>query len=483
MRAARMRSDRIGKAAEPFIARQSVEDRSSSRSDQCVGQVFYWLDSREFLREQGCLIVTSPQQTERMRGHGNGEHAGRNDRCAGAGHPPRSRPHQFQPIAMLQSQDEPTRVVAIKQGRPSPPPRPRDSNAIVADRVLRRLVSNQWHSAHIADRTPDERCLRPARPAQFSCLGHKFAAADALVRVEDLEHLLHLQAHRPMCLFMITSSELTDRAALANHRTRARRSGEPAMFLHDFAAAEIEERLAVVNRSFTDSVVVTGFPEIWSERAPAIRVVADDEVLDLDAESCDLVIHMLALHWASDPVGQLVQARRALRPDGLFLGVTFGGRTLSELREALSEAEILVTGGLSPRVVPMAEIRDLGHLLQRAGFALPVADNVEQTVTYPTPLELLKDLRAMGETNALAARHRRVPSRALFSEAVRIYSDRFSTPDGRVRATFDIVFLTGWAPSDTQPKPLRPGSATTRLADALDTVEMAPEGRIDLPDD
>ncbi|MFY8147240.1 MAG: methyltransferase domain-containing protein, partial [Rhodobacter sp.] len=173
---------------------------------------------------------------------------------------------------------------------------------------------------------------------------------------------------------------LTDRAALARYRDRAAR--DPALFLQQDAAGEIEERLGEVNRRFTQPAVITPFADLWQARMPEARIIADDDVLDLAPGAHDLVIHALCLHWANDPVGQLVQCRRALRPDGLFLGVLFGGQTLAELRACLAEAEVAVTGGLSPRVLPMAEIRDLGGLLQRAGFALPVADSTIRTVTY-----------------------------------------------------------------------------------------------------
>jgi SAM-dependent methyltransferase len=262
---------------------------------------------------------------------------------------------------------------------------------------------------------------------------------------------------------------LTDRAALAQHRRRAERLGM-ASFLLDLAADEIEERLSEVNRQFTEVAVVTGHPAFWRTRFPAARIVADDDILDLAPESHDLVVHAFGLHWANDPVGQLVQARRALRPDGLLLCVSFGGQTLSELRAALAEAEVALSGGLSPRVLPMGEIRDLGGLLQRAGFALPVADSVTQSVTYETPFALFRDLRAMGETNAMTDRARRTP-RQLFGTAARVYSRAFA--DGvRVRATFELVFLTGWSPDESQQKPLRPGSARSRLADALNAFEL-----------
>jgi SAM-dependent methyltransferase len=275
---------------------------------------------------------------------------------------------------------------------------------------------------------------------------------------------------------------LTDRSALARHRARAEKRGFAA-FLHELAADLVEERLDEVNRRFSDVAVVTGHPAFWRARFPKARIVPDDEVLDLVPGAHDLVLHALALHWANDPVGQLVQARRALRPDGLFIGVSFGGQTLAELRAALAEAESALTGGLSPRVLPMGEIRDLGAILQRAGFALPVADSMTQTVTYESLLPLVRDLRAMGETNALASRERRPMSRAVFTQAMRVYSGAFPAEGNRIRATFDFVFLTGWAPADSQPKPLRPGSAKARLADALNAVELPAGDTVRRPGD
>ena len=268
---------------------------------------------------------------------------------------------------------------------------------------------------------------------------------------------------------MQTPPDLVDRAALGRQRRRA--AADPALFLHEAVADEAQERLTEVNRSFTDVAVVTPWPAVWGPRLPDATVVEDAETLALRPGAHDLVIHALALHWANDPVGQLVQARRALRPDGLLLAACFGGRTLTELRAALAEAEIRLTGGLSPRIAPMGEVRDLGALLHRAGFALPVADVTPHRVTYATALHLMRDLRSMGEQNALATRRKATPPRPLFTEAARIYAEAFPAEHGRVAATFELVWLTGWAPAESQPTPLRPGSASARLADALDTSE------------
>ncbi|WP_102223839.1 methyltransferase domain-containing protein [Acidimangrovimonas sediminis] len=265
------------------------------------------------------------------------------------------------------------------------------------------------------------------------------------------------------------SQDLTDRHALSLHRRRALQA--PALFLHELARDELLDRRDTVNRSFTAPAVVTPYPQLWESVLPGARIVADDEVLALEPGAHDLVLHALALHWSNDPVGQMVQARRALRPDGLFLAAMFGGRTLTELRASLAQAETAVSGGLSPRVLPMGEIRDLGALLQRAGLALPVADAQDHVVSYRDLFHLMSDLRAMGETNALTDRRREVPSRAMFVEAARLYAEAFPEGDSRIRATFEMIFLSGWAPDESQPKPLRPGSAVQRLSDALGVAE------------
>lgn len=265
---------------------------------------------------------------------------------------------------------------------------------------------------------------------------------------------------------------LTDRKALARHRTRARAlpGHDEALFLHRLALDDLQERLNEVNKTFTSAAVVTAYPKIFSD-FPTTAVVPDEDLIALEPGAHDLVVHFMALHWANDPVGQLVQCRRALQPDGLCLVVLPGGRSLQELRACLAEAEAAVTGGLSPRVVPMGEIRDLGGLMQRAGFALPVADSLVQTVEYRNFPALLSDLRAAGETNALAARLRRFTRRAVLDKAARIYADSYSTAEGRLAATAELVVLTGWAPHESQQQPLRPGSARSRLADALGVPE------------
>ena len=264
---------------------------------------------------------------------------------------------------------------------------------------------------------------------------------------------------------------LTDRKALERQRERAKH--DLVTFLFDVATDEIKDRLSMVNRTFTKSVMVSGFPSLWNGSFPDFVHLLDDETLMLDGSGFDLAVHTLALHWANDPVGQMIQLRRALKKDGMFLGVLFGGQTLWELRSCLATAEAEIVGGLSPRVAPMAEIRDLGGLLQRAGFALPVADSIPLNVTYPSFFALLRDLRGMGEGNALNDRLRRPTQRGVFTRAAEIYHENYADKDGRLSATFELIFLSGWAPDESQPKPLRPGSAVARLSDALGTQEKS----------
>jgi SAM-dependent methyltransferase len=268
---------------------------------------------------------------------------------------------------------------------------------------------------------------------------------------------------------MTTHSPLIDINALARNRARAR---PDLLYLHSAAAEDVQDRLSLVNKRFTSMAVVTPFPEIWKEIWPRAHYVPDTEALALEVGAHDLVVHGLCLQWSNDPVGQLIQCRRALKPDGLMIATLFGGQTLNELRVCLSEAEVALTGGLSPRIAPMGEIRDLGALLQRAGFALPVADSTLIRGEYPSMTRLMLELRGMGEGNALTGRSR-VPTRSsLFEHAGALYVKHYGNAQGRISATFEFVTLTGWAPDDSQQQPLRPGSARQRLADALAVPEI-----------
>jgi len=220
-------------------------------------------------------------------------------------------------------------------------------------------------------------------------------------------------------------------------------------------------------RGGVESLVHCDLSPAMATRATGLRLAADEEALPFGEGTFDLVTSLLSLHWVNDLPGALTQIRLALKPDGLFLAAMLGGETLKELRQALAEAEIAVEGGLSPRVSPFAGVRDAGGLLQRAGFALPVVDTETLTVVYSDPLKLIADLRAMGEANAIIERRRGLTRRATLLEAAERYRKAFADAEGRVPATFQVIYLTGWSPHDSQPKPLRPGSAKASLADAL----------------
>jgi SAM-dependent methyltransferase len=265
---------------------------------------------------------------------------------------------------------------------------------------------------------------------------------------------------------------LFDRALLRVRQNRARRLGA-ATFLLDRVAEDMEERLAAVTRNFSDAA------EIWtpgealrepvSDRFKSIARIEPDETetLRLAPESLDLAVSALAFQFVNDLPGVLAQVRRALRPDGLLLAAMLGGDTLTELRLAFAEAEAECEGGVSPRVAPFADLRDVGALLQRAGFALPVTDVDSVVVRYDNAFALMEDLRRMGATNVMIER-RRTPTRiATMLRMSEIYARRFSDPDGRVYASFDIIWLSGWAPHESQPKPLRPGSAKASLEAAV----------------
>jgi SAM-dependent methyltransferase len=286
---------------------------------------------------------------------------------------------------------------------------------------------------------------------------------------------------------------LFDRQLLRARRRRARAGGF-ANFLLDRVAAELGERLGTVLRTFdvavdlgtpTDAVrrvlaqsgkiatIVAAEPDAIRLDAAFPRIAADEEALPFADGALDLVVSALSLQFVNDLPGTLIQIRRALKPDGLLLAALIGGDSLTELREAFAAAESEIEGGLSPRVAPFADLREVGALMQRAGFALPVVDSDRLTVRYDNPFALMRDLRAMGATNVLSERRRAPLKRATLTRMAEIYAARFADADGRLRATFEIAWLSGWAPHESQQKPLRPGSAKQRLADALGTQEIS----------
>lgn len=291
-----------------------------------------------------------------------------------------------------------------------------------------------------------------------------------------------------------------DRTVLRRRRDRAAHGWEKQAFLKREIAERLVERLDDVRRGFAlaldlgchgdeiatalqkstggerttvGKLVRSDLGEAFARRAAGPAVVADEEALPFAAASFDLVMSAMALHWINDLPGTLIQIGRILKPDGLFLGAMLGGGTLWQLRQALAAAESEIEGGLSPRVSPFADLRDAAGLLQRAGFALPVADGETIDVEYESALALMRDLGAMGEGNLVLERRRGLARRATFLRAAEIYGERFAGPSGRVMASFEVLFLHGWAPHASQPKPLKPGSAALRLSEALGTAEYS----------
>lgn len=299
-----------------------------------------------------------------------------------------------------------------------------------------------------------------------------------------------------------------DRSLVRRHRERAAGNIGAFSFLFDAVAARLSDRLLDIARGFpscldlgsrgcelADTLAARQDIKqlIRCDLSPAMAratvkpgrfstaLAADEELLPFAPGSFELVVSNLTLHWTNDLPGALIQIRQVLKPDGLFLGAMLGGESLQELRSAWLQAEIELEGGASPRLSPLADLRDAGALLQRAGFALPVADADRITVSYPNALKLMQDLRGMGETNAIHERRRNFTRRATLFRAAEIYQEIYGDSEGRIPATFDILTLTGWAPDASQQQPLRPGSAKSRLADALGVSEQGTDDKTGLP--
>jgi SAM-dependent methyltransferase len=287
---------------------------------------------------------------------------------------------------------------------------------------------------------------------------------------------------------------LFDRNLLRARRARFAHEIEAREFLLAHVAREIAERVELMLRPFPLALDLGAYHGLLGRRVaelpsvaaiiyaesvyefaalcPRPALVCDEDLLPFREPSFNLIVSGLALHRVNDLPGALVQIRRALQPDGLFMAALLGARALLELRQALIEAEAEIEGGASPRISPFGDVRDYGALLQRAGFALPVADSETLTVVYASPREVMQEVRALGGGNVLRTRSRAPLSRKTLARAEEIYRERHATPDGRVRASFEIVYLSGWGPDESQQKPLNPGSAARRLADALGTIEQ-----------
>ena len=297
---------------------------------------------------------------------------------------------------------------------------------------------------------------------------------------------------------MSSDLQIFDRRAVRHHRDRAAAGWPEFDFLFREAGERLADRLDDVTRRFPvaldlgchdgllgeligrrggiERLVRCDLSPAMAARAaarerPGATLVADEEALPFAAASFDLVLSNLSLHWVNDLPGCLLQIRRILKPDGLFIASLLGGGSLAELRQSLLQAELAERQGASPRVSPFADLADMAGLMQRAGFALPVADSDRLTVTYGDALRLMADLRGMGEANAVLARPRHFTSRRVLAAATAHYREQFADAEGRLPATFQIIFVTGWAPDESQQRPLAPGSARTRLADALGTEE------------
>jgi len=295
---------------------------------------------------------------------------------------------------------------------------------------------------------------------------------------------------------MTTSAaiEIFDRSLLRERRNRAAAHLSEYAFLHEWTLRNILERLSLIKRGFPLALVVGArSPALMAPlklaggietlvagdlSLPMIRAAGqgfpalqlDEEFLPLGLETLDAAINILNLHTVNDLPGALLRMRQALKPDGLFIGAMLGGETLYELRHSLMQAEMALSGGVSPRVAPFADKQQMGALMQRAGFALPVVDSEIVTVSYQTPMNLMRELRFMAENNIIAGRSRTPASKGLMMEAARHYAEHYADADGRVNATFEIIFLIGWAPHESQPKPLRRGSAERSLEDALNML-------------
>lgn len=415
--------------------------------------------------------------------------------CACAGHPPAEQGRNIQPVAVFQCQNQTPPGPIVNNRRPATRPNGRSMCAGITGDPPEGIGINR-NTTGVANRPCDEGNFPPACRAQAAVFRGFIATSRARGGVNKLCRQATDKAHPPFhSPRKHAISPVTIRRAvileLFDHRTRRIRSDRikkslttpelGADFMLARAADGVADRLADIKRSFKNVAIIGAGPfEVPGANTlhldgaldlPGVRLTAE-EAPELPAHTLDAVISGMTLHRVNDPVGVLTQMRLALRPDGLLLAALFGGQTLHELRTSFAEAEAAVEGGMSPRVAPMAEIRDLGGVLQRAGFALPVADVDRFTVEYQTPFHLMRDLRAMGEANMMTARRKTFTRRETMMKMAEVYAANFATDSGRVGATFEIVYLTGWSPDASQQKPLRPGSARTRLSDALGVPEF-----------
>ena len=462
------------------------------------------------------MVVTAHEKPGPMQRHRHDQVGLGNEFGAGAHHPTGERGGGFGTGAVLETEDRTAAGIVVGQRGTGPGERRRLAHAGAAQRTRSSIVLER----QAAGGTPGRRQKpqrRPACNAGRARFVHKDAADETMRRQYQVKRepggpfqrtglgfrgFGVIQDGRRMCHITSMSDSMIvfNRRHVRRHRDRAARGPEDAGFLMREVADRLVERLDDVTRKFPmaldlgcrdgqvgrllggrggiETLVQCDLSVAMAEAATrrgrpgALGLAADEETLPFADGAFDLVLSAGGLHWVNDLPGALLQVCRALKPDGLFLAAMFGGETLKELRQALADAEIAGEGGLGPRVSPFADVEDLGGLLQRAGFRLPVVDRDTITVSYGDPMRLMADLAAMGESNASAHRRQGLTRRATLARAAERYRELFQDKDGRMPATFQVIYLTAWAPGPDQPKALRPGSAKTRLADALGTVEI-----------
>ena len=485
---------------------------------QCVGNDGEAGAPCQVVGKQGSLVVAATEQAAAVQ-RDRHEQVGRLEQGrTGACHVEAQYTRVLLPVVVFQRQDQPARIVVIDQGGARMPPCGRGCPASVAHKRIRHRVAVERNATMAAARIGDEADLPETLGAKLADLVHQHVATGAVWRQQQVEHRdtgrlgkvgkgfhngivsfwaslakCHLPAglgsggHSPH-LPCMAEMHVFDRRAVRLHRERAAATVSGVAPILEDAAARLLDRLDDTTHRFTQALDVggrgivapmlraRGIHTVSLDLSPAMAafngrpaVAGDEEALPFAPGSFDLVVASLSLHWVNDLPGALIQLRQALRPDGLLLASLPALGTLGAFRTALAEAEFALAGGASPRVSPFPDLRDCAALLQRAGFALPVADGEDISILYADPAGLLRDLRAAGEGNAVALRDKRIPSRMLIPAALAALPIR----DGRLEATLRLACMTGWAPAPTQPRPLQPGSGQVSLAAVLGTEPPA----------
>ncbi len=513
--------------AGPFATPQQVGGETDGRAALGV----LWHCAQDGAGQQERLIVAARQQPAPMQRYGHDEVGIAQEIGAGPRHPVTAGPGDVGAVAVLERQHQTAAAGVVGQGRAGAAKLRRPGEAAGAMRAFAEILGERIAAARAVRGRYEGEAL-PAAGTEGTRRFDDFAATETQRRQHRIEQHLprggtdmaqtgrqHGRIERAKCAhrmavplpagalwpyirIMNAPDPLLvfDRTVLRQRRERTARAWDRQAFLKREIAERLVERLADVRRSFAlaldlgchgdeiatalrqsaagghDAVgqlVRSDLGHGFARLADGLSVVADEEALPFAVGRFDLVMSAMNLHWVNDLPGTLIQIGRILKPDGLFLGAMLGGGTLWQLRQALAAAESEIEDGLSPRVSPFADLRDAAGLLQRAGFALPVADGETIDVEYDSALALMRDLGAMGESNLVLERRRGLARRTTLLRAAEIYGERFALPSGRVAASFEVLFLHGWAPHASQPKPLKPGSAARRLADALETAELS----------